>query len=618
MKSRNNGKDTEDKVSIATLTLDDIMIQSIRNHRILGHKEEKELFNELQDLREEYYDRVYSIPLSIIDYIGFLYREINEAGRSEIAIQSSTHHSRFTADTRLKRSEKKKQEKEFINGAIRQNVITLAKMMESAAIAECPEKRLERAKRLVLEAPPGLEYISLFVDKLGDITLLKQMRLQIENINRAAGFTPNKYASCITDILASREAYLAKRNEAFNLNTRLVLSIAKDYRNTALCFSDLIQAGCMGLLKAIDKYLPSMDNRFGTYAVWWIKQTILRDIADHTRSVRIPTHIQGLTKKFIRKRNEECYNSNERVVPESRGEVQMNPELQRNISNYAIKDVSLDVTTDEDSRLIDTLPCSDKDALIREIFLNELKQHMRFTINSCLSKREGEIIRLRYGIGNNGTDHQPMCLKEIGKKMGITRERVRQIESSILKRLLHPSRARLIKSFAEDLKESKLPNYTDDENRMTMTEIAHGIHWSYNKRADRCMVKSLLEAYGIYKDTYLVYRHGKKNKARAIDKTDSLDNLIDSWGKGLFTLDDALKKTDYKISIKEAERLVQSSADVNLTPPDHYACLNNGKREQIMLTAEGFKRFVDYIQGYIQENQSAGKKTRIGTRVTKT
>lgn len=235
-------------------------------------------------------------------------------------------------------------------------------------------------------------------------------------------------------------------NEARDLliraNTRLVIQIAKRYRGWGIAFSDLIQEGNLGLMRAADKFDYRRGNRFSTYATWWIRQAITRALSDQARTIRLPVHINEEIRRL--RHAEELLSdrlgrqpTDEEIAAELETTVSRVRWLRR-ISRHTIS-LESPIGEEGDNSLGDFLPDEDVPSPDEKASQTSLKQEVEKLLSS-LDEREAEIIRLRFGF----EDGRSYTLKEVGKKLGITRERVRQIESKALRKLRHPrSRQRL-------------------------------------------------------------------------------------------------------------------------------------------------------------------------------
>ncbi|MGZ0169536.1 MAG: RNA polymerase sigma factor RpoD [Planctomycetales bacterium] len=415
--------------------------------------------------------------------------ESDYAMKSTIDVLTMVHTSDLPFDRTIKVSVTEGLEKTQIQARMPHNLRTLENMrrayvMEAETLildASIPlDERFEREQKLKARRRKMVilvEELSIRTQRLAPImkrieqisqrmTELERRLNRIRNLPSAASEktniqnelrdlmlitleTPSALRERVRRIKARFSEYELAMQDLSGGNLRLVVSIAKKYRNRGLSFLDLIQEGNSGLMRAVDKYEYRRGYKFSTYATWWIRQAITRAIADQARTIRIPVHMIE-TMSALRRVSKELLQElgREPTVEETAAAADISVEEARRVLKISRHPISLDrpVGESEDSFFGDFIEDQSTDSPVSSATQEMLKDKIDYVLKT-LTYREREIIKLRYGLGDGYT----YTLEEVGKIFKVTRERVRQIEAKAVRKLQHPVRSRQLKGFLESL-----------------------------------------------------------------------------------------------------------------------------------------------------------------------
>ena len=298
------------------------------------------------------------------------------------------------------------------------------------------------SKEEIAARVPEATMVSTYMD-------IKKLFLAKEASKKGFNLEPEKLAEILEQIKRGKKISEEAKTRMAKSNLRLVVSIAKRYTNRGLPFLDLIQEGNIGLMKAVDKFEYKKGYKFSTYATWWIRQAISRAIADQARTIRIPIHmIETINRinKIVRKHLQET--GKEPDVETIAKEVGLPVDKVKNVIKITKEPVSLEapIGNEEDGKFGDFIEDKNTPNPLEVIMQEDMKQKIEEILDN-LNEREKAVVRMRFGLMPDESDR---TLEEIGKELNVTRERVRQIESSAIKKLKHPKVGRKIKNYIEE------------------------------------------------------------------------------------------------------------------------------------------------------------------------
>ena len=405
--------------------------------------------------------------------------------RNSLELLQQVHDGSMSFDRTIKAGTALFQTKSVIKKRLPENIKTVDKLLAlnrelffkvlsgpSEAEAEAAMKQIRRSKRKIATL---LEELSLRTSRIqpiksklhgicnkmhqlektieagpdGDITAedIDSMKQELAGLQELVMETPEQLTKRLAALDNVFGQYEQTKRLLSSANLRLVVSIAKKYRNRGLSFLDLIQEGNTGLMRAVDKYEYRRGYKFSTYATWWIRQAITRAIADHARTIRIPVHMIE-TMSRLRTASKALHQKlgREATIEEIAEEAEMTVAETRRVLKISKHPISLDrpIGESEDSYFGDFIEDNEIDSPVASATQEMLRDRIDMVLKT-LSYREREIIKLRYGIGDGYT----YTLEEVGRIFKVTRERVRQVEAKAIRKLQHPVRARKLEGFID-------------------------------------------------------------------------------------------------------------------------------------------------------------------------
>ena len=332
-------------------------------------------------------------------------------------------------------------------------------VVEAVDDSEGAQEREEALRReeeeLAAKTSATSDPVRMYLKEIGRVPLLTaEQEVDLAQRVEAGLFAADKleHEAGLSEQLQRDLRWLAEdgaraKRQLVEANLRLVVSIAKRYVGRGMLFLDLIQEGNLGLIRAVEKFDYAKGYKFSTYATWWIRQAITRAIADQARTIRIPVHMVETINKLVRVSRELLQELGREPTPEEIGrEMDLTPEKVLEIRRISQEPVSLDtpIGEEDDSHLGDFI--EDSDAIVpldAASFL--LLQEQLQTVLHSLTERETRVIEMRFGL----LDGRPRTLEEVGQEFGVTRERIRQIESKTLSKLRHPSRSQKLRDYLD-------------------------------------------------------------------------------------------------------------------------------------------------------------------------
>ncbi len=447
-----------------------LYLTQMGSSRLLSRQEEYEAARRVEHARKNFRRAILSADYALQAAVGMLEKVLLGRMRLETVCEGP-----FSSEQRKRR----------LSALLRPNVRTLQVLLKQnhddfpAAVSKRTSAehrrqlrrgmflRHRKAIRLAEELPVRRQHLRLVLERLreisrrmdaahrelqqphgdGDRARRKEVRRELHHLMRVTQETPATLHRRLARIAEFQHTHEVTRQKLSAANLRLVVSIAKRYRNRGISFLDLIQEGNTGLLRAVDKFEPARGFKFSTYATWWIRQAISRSIADHSRTIRVPVHMLTTVNKVLDAGSRATQSRRGRpTIEETASEAGMSVEAARRAIKANRRMLSLDVPLGDagENYLGELLPDQRRDDPLYGINQDALKSGIDEAL-SALSYREREIIRLRYGL----SDGYAYTLSEVGRIFSVTRERIRQIESEAIRKLQQPSCSHKLANFLD-------------------------------------------------------------------------------------------------------------------------------------------------------------------------
>ncbi len=332
---------------------------------------------------------------------------------------------------------------------------TIEQDEKSATFVVSAADDTDEPEQQVMVAGATADPVKDYLKQIGKVPLLNaEMEVELAKRIEAGLFSEEKLGKGgkITPKLLEELEWISEdgrraKNHLLEANLRLVVSLAKRYTGRGMLFLDLIQEGNLGLIRAVEKFDYTKGYKFSTYATWWIRQAITRAMADQARTIRIPVHMVEVINKLARVQRQMLQDLGREPTPEELAkELDMTPEKVIEVQKYGREPISLHTPLGEDgdSEFGDLI--EDSEAIVPADAVSfTLLQEQLHAVLDTLSEREAGVVSMRFGL----TDGQPKTLDEIGKVYGVTRERIRQIESKTMSKLRHPSRSQVLRDYLD-------------------------------------------------------------------------------------------------------------------------------------------------------------------------